>query len=124
MSFGSGTQGATATANVAADATYQHNANSTIGTLHTAGTLDLGIRTLTIFGDYDNANFGTGNAFNRRANVSNASGFVGRLDDTTLVLRGDVATVAVPEPETYLMLVAGLAAVAGVAKRRQRREAR
>ena len=69
MSFGSGTQGDTGTVNVAAGATYQHNANSTMGTLHTAGTLDLGTRTLTIFGDYDNANFGSGNAFNRRANV-------------------------------------------------------
>jgi len=40
------------------------------------------------------------------------------------VIRGDVAAVAaVPEPETYLLLIAGLAAVASVAKRRQRREA-
>jgi len=51
---------------------------------------------------------------------SNASGFSGRLDDTVLVLRGDVAgaVAAVPEPETYLLMLAGLAAMAGVARRR------
>ena len=69
MLFNSGTTGPTGTVNVASGATYQHTANSTMGTLHTAGTLNLGANTLTIFGDYDNANFGTGNAFNRRANV-------------------------------------------------------
>ena len=57
------------------------------------------------------------------ATGSNASGFSGRLDDTVLVLRGDVAgtVAAVPEPETYLLMVAGLAAVAGVARRRRQR---
>jgi hypothetical protein len=57
------------------------------------------------------------------ATGSNASGFSGRLDDTVLVLRGDVAgaVAAVPEPETYLLMVAGLAAVAGVARRRGQR---
>nr|HET7860632.1 choice-of-anchor D domain-containing protein [Caldimonas sp.] len=69
MLFNSGTTGPTGTVNVASGATYQHTANSTMGTLHTAGTLNLGANTLTIFGDYDNANFGSGNAFNRRANV-------------------------------------------------------
>ena len=57
------------------------------------------------------------------ATGSNASGFSGRLDDTVLVLRGDVAgaVAAVPEPETYLLMVAGLAAVTGVAQRRRQR---
>src|SRR6185295_10379019 len=55
---------------------------------------------------------------------SNASGFVGALPDMTFVIRGDVAAVAaVPEPETYLLLIAGLAVVTSVAKRRQRRRA-
>ena len=36
----------------------------------TAGTTALSHRNLTVFGDYDNANFGVGNAFNARANVS------------------------------------------------------
>ena len=70
MRFFSSTQGPTGTVNVASGATYQHDANSTMGTLHTAGNLNLGANTLTIFGDYDNANFGSGNAFNRRANVA------------------------------------------------------
>jgi PEP-CTERM motif len=69
MRFFSGTQGPTGTVKVASGATYQHDANSTMGTLTTAGTLNLGLNTLTISADYDNANFGTGNAFNRRANV-------------------------------------------------------
>ena len=69
MRFTSGTQGPTGTVRVASGATYQHDANSTIGTLTTAGTLNLGLNTLTISRDYDNANFGSGNAFNRRANV-------------------------------------------------------
>ena len=69
MRFVSGTQGPAGTVRLASGATYQHDANSTMGTLTDAGTLNLGANTLTIFKDYDNANFGTGNAFNRRANV-------------------------------------------------------
>ena len=69
MRFFSSTQGPAGTVNVATGATYQHDAASTMGTLRTAGTLNVGGSTLTIFGDYDNANFGSGNAFNRRANV-------------------------------------------------------
>jgi hypothetical protein len=57
------------------------------------------------------------------ATGSNASGFSGRLDDTTLVLRGDVAVAAVPEPGTYMLMLTGLLAIAGVAhRRRQRRD--
>ena len=69
MRFVSGTQGPTGTINVASGATYQHDAASTTGFLNTAGTLNLGASTLTVSGDYNNANFGSGNAFNRRANV-------------------------------------------------------
>ena len=42
MRFFSGTQGPTGTVKVASGATYQHDANSTMGTLKTAGTLNLG----------------------------------------------------------------------------------
>jgi hypothetical protein len=70
MSFVSGTQGPTGTVRVASGATFQHGAASTVGNMVTAGNLALGDRTLTVFNDYDNANFGVGNAFNRRANVS------------------------------------------------------
>jgi hypothetical protein len=56
----------------------------------------------------------------RHASGSNAIGCAGALPDMTFVIRGDVSTVAaVPEPD--LLRLAGLAAVAGIAKRRQRR---
>ena len=48
---------------------------------------------------------------------SNASGYSGSLDDITVVLRGDVAVAAVPEPETYLLMLAGLLIVARKLKR-------
>jgi len=55
---------------------------------------------------------------------SNVSGFTGRLDDVTLVIRGDIAVAAVPEPETYALMLGGLLVVASVAhRRRQRRDA-
>ncbi|MGZ8260933.1 MAG: choice-of-anchor D domain-containing protein, partial [Caldimonas sp.] len=54
-----------------------------------------------------------------QASGSNASGFEGRLEDVTLVLRGDVAVAAIPEPETYALMVGGLLAVASVARRRR-----
>ena len=70
MRFFSGTQGPTGTVQVASGATFQHDAASTVGNMITAGNLVLADRTLTVFSDYNNANFGVGNAFNRRANVS------------------------------------------------------
>jgi hypothetical protein len=58
------------------------------------------------------------------ASGSNASGYVGGLDDTFLVLRGDVAVAAaVPEPETYVLMLAGLLVVARIANRRRQRSA-
>ena len=52
-------------------ATYQHDAVSTVGTLrHGRHAPRSSNRNLTVFGDYDNANFGVGNAFNARANVT------------------------------------------------------
>ena len=69
MRFVSGTQGPTGTIRVASGATYQHDVASSAGRMITAGTLNLGASPLTVHIDYDNANFGSGNAFNRRANV-------------------------------------------------------
>ena len=58
------------------------------------------------------------------ASGSNASGFVGALDDTVLVLRGDIGvTAAVPEPETYALLLAGLLVIGRVAHARRQRPA-
>ncbi len=53
---------------------------------------------------------------------SNASGFIGQLDDTTLVLRGNI--VAVPEPGTYVLMFAGLLVVVGATRAGQRQRAR
>ncbi len=74
MRFSSGSKGPTGTVKVASGATFQQDAASTAGNLITAGTLVLGTQTLTVHLDYDNANFGVGNAFNRRANVNVTAG--------------------------------------------------
>jgi hypothetical protein len=50
------------------------------------------------------------------ANGSNASGFIGALADTTVVLRGSV--VAVPEPGTWVLMFAGVLLVLRSAQRR------
>jgi len=70
MRFNSGIQGSTGTVRVASGATFQHDAASVVGNLITAGTLALADRTITVHSDYNNANFGVGDAFNRRANVT------------------------------------------------------
>ena len=44
-----------------------------------AGSLDLGSRTITVSNDDDNANFGVGNAFNRRADVVTTGAATPRL---------------------------------------------
>ncbi len=41
-----------------------------------------------------------------------------------IVLRGDVSVAAVPEPETYTLMISGLLVVAAVAKRRRQRRDR
>ncbi len=58
MRFVSGTQGPTGTVQVASGATFQHDAASTVGNMITAGNLVLAGQTLTVFSDYNNANFG------------------------------------------------------------------
>ncbi|MGH8795673.1 MAG: PEP-CTERM sorting domain-containing protein, partial [Caldimonas sp.] len=64
-------------------------------------------------------------AFSQTITVSsfgtNASGYRGPAFDTTLVLRGSVVDVAaIPEPESYAMMLAGLVAIC-IARRRQLR---
>jgi len=84
MRFANGTQGPTGTVRVAGGATFQQDVASTVGQMITAGNLVLGGTTLTVHGDYDNANFGVGNAFNRRANVSTTG------SGNRLIAAGDV----------------------------------
>ena len=54
-----------------------------------------------------------------KASGSNASGFIGALPDTTLVLRGSV--VAVPEPGTWVLMFAGLLVVVATGARQRAR---
>ena len=50
---------------------------SQIGTLANNGALALGAQNLVVTSDYTNANFGVGNAFDRRANVSGGGQIIG-----------------------------------------------
>src|SRR5712691_4052801 len=74
LQFTQGIQGTTGTVNIAANGRALLQANSTVGTLLHNGTaassLDLSSTNLTVHSDYNNANFGTGNSFNARANVA------------------------------------------------------
>jgi len=79
MRFVSGTQGPTGTVRVASGATFQQDAASTVGNMITSGNLMLGGSTLTVHIDYNNANFGVGNEFDRRANVTVTGAVTPRL---------------------------------------------
>jgi len=69
LSLTKGIQGA-GTAQTAAGAQLTLGAVSTVGALINNGTVNLGTNTVTVSSDYQNANFGTGDTFNRRANVT------------------------------------------------------
>ncbi len=59
-------------------------APNVIGTLTTSGNLALGSQNLTVLNDYSNANFGSGNAFNARANVTGTGLIVGSNASQTI----------------------------------------
>ena len=69
--------------------------NSTVGILQNNGTtasaLNLGTRTITVSSDYDNASFGTGNAFNKRANVA-GTGQILAAGNTAQAITGATVT--------------------------------
>jgi hypothetical protein len=65
-----GFTGTTGTAQIDAAGTLSIGANSTVGTLVQNGTLALGTHNITVSTDYNNANFGSGNAFNKLAGVT------------------------------------------------------
>jgi hypothetical protein len=69
-----GFAGSTGTARIDPGGVLNIGAASTVGTLThngtTASSLNLGANGIIVYADYNNANFGTGNGFNARANVS------------------------------------------------------
>ena len=70
---------------------------NTVGTLTQNGTLALGARNITVSSDYTNANFGTGNSFNKSANVTGsgqilASGNTAQAISGANVINGGTAT--------------------------------
>jgi hypothetical protein len=73
-----GFTGTTGTAQIDAAGTLTIGANSTVGTLthngSAAGSLNLGANNITVSTDYNNGNFGTGNSFNKLANVATTGG--------------------------------------------------
>ncbi|MFT3820004.1 MAG: choice-of-anchor D domain-containing protein [Rubrivivax sp.] len=73
LQFNRGVQGPTGSITIGSAGAVTLVADSTVGRLQHNGTaatsLNLGLQTLTVYTDYDNAGFGSGDAFNRRANV-------------------------------------------------------
>lgn len=72
------------------DLTGSPGGDSTVGTLANNGELALGSDDLIVLNDYTNANFGTGNSFDRRANVSGPGQLVG--DGASQAVTGDVTS--------------------------------
>ncbi|MBY0519170.1 MAG: choice-of-anchor D domain-containing protein, partial [Sphingomonas sp.] len=62
--------GTSGTITTESGATLALGGTSTAGTLNNNGSLALGTNNITVSNDYTNANFGTGNAFNGRSNVT------------------------------------------------------
>ena len=69
-----GFTGTTGTAQIDAAGTLSIGAASTVGTLAQNGSLVLGTNNITVSTDYSNANFGTGNSFNKLADVTTTTG--------------------------------------------------
>ena len=72
--------------------------SSTAGTLRNDGALNLGTQNITVSSAYTNANFGVGNSFNNRANVSGTGQILaaGANPATAQTLSGNIA----PTPTT------------------------
>ena len=80
--------GASLTLSGNSDASYLiHNGN-------TAGSLALGTYNFTVDKDYNNANFSTGNSFDRRANVSGGGQIIG--NNAAQAITGNVTNGATP----------------------------
>ncbi len=61
---------------------------SRIGTLNNNGALNLGAQNIVVTQDHTNVNFGVGNAFDRRANVTGAGQIIG--ENAAMAVTGDV----------------------------------
>jgi hypothetical protein len=78
LTLAMGTLGETGTVVTDNGATLSLGAGSTAGRLqHDGAQLALGTNNINLFGDYDNANFGSGNSFTARANVSGTGTLIG-----------------------------------------------
>ncbi|MBK7424765.1 MAG: S-layer family protein [Propionivibrio sp.] len=99
-----GVLGATGTVLVDTGATLSLGAASTARNLTHEGTLlALGTNNITVFNDYNNANFGVGNSFDRRAGVSGtgqilASGTTQQTLTGALITGGDTGSVVMTLP--------------------------
>lgn len=72
------------------DLTGSPGGDSTVGKLANNGELELGSDDLIVLDDYTNANFGSGNSFDRRANVSGPGQLVG--NNASQAVTGDVSS--------------------------------
>ncbi|MDP2368348.1 beta strand repeat-containing protein [Rhodoferax sp.] len=83
----------TGTASTSGTGVLTLGANSAAGILlnngSSANALNLGMYNITVSADYDNANFGTGNSFNRRANVT-GGGLILAAGDVSQAITGAV----------------------------------
>ncbi|WP_201496560.1 choice-of-anchor D domain-containing protein [Rubrivivax sp. A210] len=104
LTLAGGVLGATGTVQVDAGATMSLGAGSSARNLvHNGTQLALGASNITVFNDYDNASFGVGNAFDRRAGVSGsgqilASGTAQQTLNGALVSGGDTASATLTLP--------------------------
>ncbi|MGH7102870.1 MAG: beta strand repeat-containing protein, partial [Acetobacteraceae bacterium] len=75
---------------------------SSAGTLQNNGALDLGSQNITVSADYNNANFGTGNSFNARANVAGTGQILASGNVALSVTGTDVSGGTSPTPTLAL----------------------
>jgi hypothetical protein len=100
LSFSEGIQGGSGTVQSDANSTLSVSSgasNSSADFLANNGNLALGAHNFTVGLDYTNANFGVGNSFDPRANVSGA-GFIVALGDVAQTLTGNVTGGATANP--------------------------
>jgi hypothetical protein len=84
----------TTDAGTAFDLSENVHASTTGALTHNGAMLSLGANSITVASDYQNANFGSGNAFNGRARVS-GSGQILAAGDTALAYAGNAASGAI-----------------------------